>query len=175
MDGFACQIRSAFSDALELVDDKQDGSDCNTAVCDIECRPVPSHGVYVQKIDDVTVQGAVDQIADGSAQNQCQRQAKQALVGMFFQQVHNDDDGQNADGREKVPLPSRLGCQKTEGGAFVITQNQVEKRRYPDGLAVMKDMGNPDLADLVEQDDCNGEDPFDCLKTSFDNMVKFGL
>ena len=74
---------------------------------------------------------------------------------MFFQQVHNDDDGQNADGREKVPLPSRLGCQKTEGGAFVINQNQVEKRRYPDGLAVMKDMGNPDLADLVEQDDCN--------------------
>ena len=28
---------------------------------------------------------------------------------------------------------------------------------------------------IVEQDNCYGKDPFDCLKTSFDNMVKFGL
>lgn len=137
---FSCQARSAFSDALEFVDDKQDGSDCNTAVCDIECRPMPSHGVYVQKIDDVTVHGTVDQIADGPSQNECQRQAKQALVCMLFQQVHDDDDGQNADGREKIPLPSRLGRKKTESSPFVINQNQVEKRRDLDGLTVMENM-----------------------------------
>ena len=102
------QLRSAFSDALEFVDNKQGGSDCNTAIGDIECRPVPSHGVYVQKVDDVAVQGTVDQVADGSAQNQRQRQAEKTLVRMLFQQVYDDDDGQNADGREKVPLPSRL-------------------------------------------------------------------
>ena len=28
---------------------------------------------------------------------------------------------------------------------------------------------------IVEQDNCYGKDPFDCLKLSFDNMVKFGL
>ena len=28
---------------------------------------------------------------------------------------------------------------------------------------------------IVEQDNCYGKDPFDCLKVSFDNMVKFGL
>lgn len=28
---------------------------------------------------------------------------------------------------------------------------------------------------IVEQDNCYGRDPFDCLQTSFDNMVKFGL
>lgn len=28
---------------------------------------------------------------------------------------------------------------------------------------------------IVEQDNCYGKDPFDCLKTSYDNMVKFGL
>lgn len=28
---------------------------------------------------------------------------------------------------------------------------------------------------IVEQDDCYGKDPFDCLKTSYQNLVKFGL
>lgn len=28
---------------------------------------------------------------------------------------------------------------------------------------------------IVEQDNCYGKDPFDCLKTSYNNMVKFGL
>ena len=28
---------------------------------------------------------------------------------------------------------------------------------------------------IVEQDNCYGKDPFDCLKVSFGNMVKFGL
>ena len=28
---------------------------------------------------------------------------------------------------------------------------------------------------FVEQDNCYGKDPFDCLKVSYDNMVKFGL
>lgn len=28
---------------------------------------------------------------------------------------------------------------------------------------------------IVEQDNCYGKDPFDCLKVSYDNMVKFGL
>ena len=28
---------------------------------------------------------------------------------------------------------------------------------------------------IVEQDNCYGRDPFACLKTSYDNMVKFGL
>lgn len=28
---------------------------------------------------------------------------------------------------------------------------------------------------IVEQDNCYGKDPFDCLQTSYNNMVKFGL
>ena len=28
---------------------------------------------------------------------------------------------------------------------------------------------------LVEQDNCNGEDPFDCLKRSYDNLVSWGF
>ena len=28
---------------------------------------------------------------------------------------------------------------------------------------------------LVEQDNCNGEDPFDCLKRSYENMKAMGL
>ena len=28
---------------------------------------------------------------------------------------------------------------------------------------------------MVEQDDCNGEDPFDCLKKSYDYLRSIGL
>lgn len=28
---------------------------------------------------------------------------------------------------------------------------------------------------LVEQDNCNGEDPFDCLKRSYENLRAMGL
>lgn len=44
---------------------------------------------------------------------------------------------------------------------------------FPHILAKLKEMGKTQYL-LVEQDDCYGESPFDCLKRSYDNIRKMG-
>ena len=40
-------------------------------------------------------------------------------------------------------------------------------------IAAAADAGTQYL--LVEQDDCHGEDPFDCMKRSYENLKALGL
>ena len=45
---------------------------------------------------------------------------------------------------------------------------------FPMIIRLLKALGTTKLA-LVEQDECYGEDPFDCLKRSFNYLKKEGL
>lgn len=59
---------------------------------------------------------------------------------------------------------------KSEGGRMMREVGEGNSD-WPAIFAACKEAGVKYFA--VEQDDCNGLDPFDCLKTSFDNLRKY--
>ena len=61
-------------------DDVQPHADANRAVGDVERRPVVLPDVEVEKVDHRADADAVDQIADDSARNQPERQARARAV-----------------------------------------------------------------------------------------------
>src|SRR5690606_9240788 len=79
-----------FADAPQFVVDEQDGTDADCTVGDVEGRPVPATQMEIEKIDDVAVDQAVDDVADRATENQRQRPAEQPLAGMAVQQPDNE-------------------------------------------------------------------------------------
>src|SRR5690606_7073242 len=101
-----CPPFPLFADAPQLVVDEQDRADADRAVGDVEGRPVPAAQMEVEKIDDVAVDQAVDDVADCTAENQRQRPAEQPLTGMPVQQPDDEQRCGNPHHREEVTLPA---------------------------------------------------------------------
>ena len=71
-------------------------------------------------------------------------------------------------------LQQPIRVRRKEDGRYVIVSGH-RRRAAIEMLAEDDPEKWRDVACIVEQDNCYGKDPFDCLKVSYDNMVKFGL
>src|SRR5476649_2161141 len=117
----------------------------------------PAFPVKIEEIDHVAIDQAVDGVAERATEYQRQGPAKHALAGVLSEQVDDVAGRAQGDGREKVALPAALVGQKTERGAPVIPQHQVEIRGNDHFLRIAEGALYHDFAELVEQYDDGGD------------------
>lgn len=143
--------------SAQLVEYIQTGAYANGDIGNVERRPMPSLYKKIQKVDDMPVHQAVDQVADCAAENQSQSPAMQALTWIFFDQIGNQNSRDDGDPGKEVTLPSTLVREKAERGSLVVNQHQIKKGSDGNRLPVTEDLRNGDLGDLVEQHDNGGD------------------
>src|SRR5512134_276554 len=92
------------ANAQKLVEDQQPGTADDRRVRQIERWPVPAAPVEVEEVDDMSVGDAVDHVADGAAQDQCERERKHALIPVACQQIEDEERRQdrNADQEDSL-------------------------------------------------------------------------
>src|SRR5690606_28133794 len=113
--------------------------------------------VEQQEVDNVSVEDAIDHIANRATQNQGQRGAKEPLVAMAPDQPDQQGNRDAAQQREEPALPAVGPGQKTEGRTTVVQQDEVEERQYPKPLAIGEQVIEADLGHLVDHDDDQGQ------------------
>jgi hypothetical protein len=121
------KARDTVAHAPQLVDDEADGAQRDAAVGDVEGREVPAGVVELQEVDHVAMQQAVDQVADGAAQDAGQRQAEQLLARVRAQHPEDEHGWRHGDAGEQPALPARGRGQERERGAGVVRPDDVEE------------------------------------------------
>ena len=131
---------------------------------DVERPEVPAAEDHVDEVDDGPERQAVDEVADGAAQNESQPHARQALVRRQPRCVERDGHqgscrGQGHDGR-LVREVHRV--QEAERRARVAHVHDVQQVR-DDGDAVVDRNPGPheQLGQLIERDDAGDEGEFE--------------
>lgn len=113
--------------AHELVQHQQGSAAADGDVGNIEGRKVGLIPVEQQKIYHVPVHQAIHHVADGTAQNQAKRQAKQGLFGRAAQHGHDKYRGNGCDADKEPALPTLTTGQKAERRAGVVEQGEIKK------------------------------------------------
>src|SRR5271167_705319 len=122
-------------------------------ICHIECRKIRPIPVKVNEIYDMPQSNAIDDIAEGPPEHQCQPASQQRVPGAPQPQQPDDDadadESREAD--EHPALPTRSRGEKTERRADVVHTGDVEDRQHADELEFTKVRGDVTLAELVGQ------------------------
>src|SRR5262245_55812049 len=112
------------------MEEHDDGADGDEGVGDIECWPVVVTPVEVQEVDDGALGDAVDEVADGTAEDAGERDQEKLLPGVdAAYEVDECGEGRyRDDGEERDAEPIRLVGEDREGGTAVAHVGDVEER-----------------------------------------------
>src|SRR5882724_3873825 len=121
-------ILMRFSPQKQAIEQHRRDAQTDGAVGNVEGRPVPATDVKIEKIDDRAETNAVDDIADGAADDQPDRDREErALDAPQPKDQHCDDDsGQE---RKQQHVHPAGGVEEPEADAAIIGQNEVEEWR----------------------------------------------
>src|SRR5512147_2664287 len=135
----------------ELVEDQQSGACDDRRVGHVEGGPVPAAPVEVEKVDDVSVGDAVDDVADGTAEYQCQGAGEELLVSVPGKQVEDEHRRREPDDRQELVLPPGGGGEERKGRSLVVGEHQVEETCYRTDVAEAERALDDDLGQLVDE------------------------
>src|SRR5215471_17556387 len=110
----------------EGIENDEHGADGDGAVGDIEGGIVPVPPMKEQEVNHVTERNPVQEIADGSAEDQSEPRAIPP-VAAATQQPDDQDGGNHRDGGEKIALPTGCVAQKAERRARIEREHETEE------------------------------------------------
>ncbi len=143
---------------FDEVPNKQDGTDGDRRVRQVECRVVPVVDMEQNEINDITVQNPVDGVTHGTPENeaQCDREYPQ-VSWQTEDPVHDHDRDDACECQKQIIAPSALAVHETEGCTPVVDPGECEKRQDPDPAAGRENGFDPALAPLVEDNHKNAQ------------------
>ena len=136
----------------QLIKNQAHSAHADGAVGHIESREVPARHVKVKEVDDVTVQGAVNYVANGSTQNAGYRKRKQLLPGMGLEHPDNEDGRRYTDAGKKPALPAASCRKKGERSASVVHPDHIEETGDVGRITQAVVTQNQHLGELVGND-----------------------
>src|SRR5712691_10222890 len=113
------------------LEDQQRRADRDGGIGDVECRPVPPHGVEIEEIDHLAEAQPVDDVAERAAEDQRQPGVKHRSPRRAEKQHADDDGGDERESDEQGRLPAGRVGEKAERRTLVEHQDQVEKAAQP--------------------------------------------
>jgi hypothetical protein len=169
--------RPGFSRPVEQAEpDQQHGADADGRIGQVEGRVGPVSEVDQDEIGHLPARNAIDQVAQGTADDQRQRQRGTPVA---TRRARQPDQQHGADhqrqNREKPALPAAAVGQKTEGRTTVVGQRPIEKSGNDrDPLPRDDARAHPPLAELIQHDDC-GRQPQPVQRVGFGKLAHTGL
>src|SRR3569832_1526720 len=139
--------------APQLIDNEQRRADDDGAIGYVESRPMPVADIEIKEVDHMTINDAIDQVADSAPQHQCQRPAEKTLARVALEQVDDQEDGADGNCCEQVSLPAALRSKEAERSALVVGKDDIEEGSNGARLPMRQELRDRDLGQLVQQDD----------------------
>jgi len=138
----------------ECLPGEQDNAYGYGCVCNIEGWPIMVPGMKLQKIDNIPVSNAIEQISQCTGENQPERHLQQSVVGRIAQTEnnysHGGDRGHEAQHNHFERRTQRI--QNSEGNSRVLYIRYVESPvYYRDRLSQIKVQPNCCLGYTINQ------------------------
>src|SRR5690606_27828129 len=131
----------------------------NGRIGNIERREVVAMIVmHLDKVNHVTEQQHVPQIAQGAAEDERQRQFLQNIPLTETKQPDNQNNADAHRNQDKKPtLPTACIAEETECSALIMEQRPVEKRQNLNGLTIRKNLRRQQLGGLIQGNQQNSQ------------------
>jgi len=140
---------------LNQIRKHQQNSNGDTGIGDIECRPMISSIIKIEKIDHFLVQNPIDQVADRSAENQNQPNPNHSIfLRRLMKKYQNGNNGNDRKPDEQIGLvfgrSLRKQAKRHPGIANMSDREKIVYHRY---IVMFRNMGiNPHFGILIQND-----------------------
>src|SRR5262245_34137604 len=103
-----------------------------------------------QEVDDVSERDAIPKVADCPTEDQAEPSTEQPVRRMSVQQIQNERCCRDCDRDEETALPSRGIREKTERGAGIEHEDEIEERQHRQALTRLKRRLYRNLGRLID-------------------------